>query len=84
MIPEIDVALKKFDRLILVGEVKWKKKISKSELQSAAETLSKFNCKKILIVPNKNTLPKLDFKNVAVIDTKSLIEICKGTFNLDV
>jgi len=54
--PEIDIALLRGRRLEIVGEVKWKDRVSKKELLEVEERLSKFDCKKILVVPEKGVL----------------------------
>ena len=82
--PEIDIALKRFDKLVLVGEVKWKKKITTSEMKEVIRKLSKFDCQKIIVLPDKKLLPKLDFEDITIIDSKDLIDLCKGTYPLDI
>lgn len=55
--PEIDIALIEFKKLKVLGEVKWKKRVSRGELRNAEEKLSKFDAeKKILIVPDETAL----------------------------
>lgn len=72
---EIDIALGDFKKLKIVGEVKWKKRISKKEIKLMERKLNKFeNCRKILIVPNKKILENLP-KKIEVLDVKKILEI---------
>ncbi len=74
---EIDVALVKFQKLKVVGEVKWVKNLDKDELRKAEKKLNKFkDCKRILIVPNKNILP-YNPKEIEIWDVKKILEILK-------
>ena len=52
--PEIDIALTRFDKLEIVGEVKWKNKIKYEDIKKAEEKLRKVNAKRyLLIVPEE-------------------------------
>lgn len=74
--PEIDIALKRFDKLVVVGEVKWRKNISKSEIKKMQEKLSKFDCKKIIVVQNKNRL-YIEDGDIEIIDANDIVKMCK-------
>ena len=52
---DIDIMLLDFKKIYLVGEVKWRK-VSKKEIKEIEERLSKFQCRKMLIVANKDNL----------------------------
>ncbi len=70
---EIDIALTKFKRLFLVGEVKWKNNISEKEIKNVEEKLNKFkDAKKILIVPSKESL-EVEPEKVEVWDVKEVV-----------
>ncbi len=76
--PEIDIALFRFKKLKLIGEVKWKKKISQNELKELQKKFAKFgNVKKILIVPEKNEIEN-KVKFAQVIDAKDIVRIVKS------
>ncbi len=55
---EIDIALTDFKKLKIVGEVKWKDAITKAEIRRAEDVLGKFDCRKILLVPDKKLLER--------------------------
>ncbi len=78
--PEIDVALKKFQKIVLVGEVKWKKKITTSDLENTRKKLDHFDAKKVLIVPSKSKIPTI--KGVEIIDPLDMIQLCLGKYSL--
>lgn len=55
--PEVDIALVEYKRLKVVGEVKWKRRVTREEVREAEEKLSKFDAeRKILIVPEKHVV----------------------------
>ena len=80
--PEIDIALKRYDKLALVGEVKWKKKISKRDLENAINKLKKFDCRKILVVPDKEKVPM--HPEVEILDARDIMNLClqSGKFQI--
>jgi|Deesub1362B_J571_1020462.scaffolds.fasta_scaffold00956_3 hypothetical protein len=53
---EVDISLFEFKKLRLVAEVKWKSFVDKAELRKVEEKLERFECKKILIVPDRRDL----------------------------
>jgi len=53
--PEIDLALTSFNKLRIVGEVKWKK-VSQSEVKEVEKKLGQFDAKRLLVVPDKEGL----------------------------
>ncbi len=66
--PEIDIALTKFNKLYLVGEVKWRRELTSSEIKKIEEKFRKIKAKeKLLIVPDKTTLSK-EPKGISTVD----------------
>jgi len=56
---EVEIVLTRFKKLRIVGEVKWKKRVSKAEIKKIEEKLEKFKeCRKILVVPSKDVVEK--------------------------
>ncbi len=76
--PQIDIALTNFKRLSLIAEVKWKDKITKKEIQIIKEKLNKFDCEKLLIVPDKNILKDGRIKGIKIMDIMDLMKYIKG------
>ncbi len=55
--PEVGIALVEYKRLKVVGEVKWKGRVTREEVREAEEKLSKFDAeRKILVVPEKHVV----------------------------
>ncbi len=73
---EIDIALGDFKKLTLVGEIKWKNKISEKELKLVEKKLNMFNCEKIIIVPDKKII-KRKLKNIKILDVNDILKIIK-------
>ena len=73
--PEIDIALKRFNRVAMVGEVKWRENITDGQIRKIEEKLSKFNAKMLIVVPDKRGL--MTPKDAVLLDARDLIEICK-------
>ena len=71
---EVDIVLGDFKKLSLVAEVKWKKEITKKELENIEEKLNKFNCKKLLIVPDKKIVKK-KLKNIEIWDVNDILKL---------
>jgi hypothetical protein len=75
--PQIDIALCEFKKLRVVAEVKWKEKVSKTEIKSIEEKLNKFkNCRKILIVPENKVLER-EPEGIEVWDVKRVLREIK-------
>ncbi|MGC9079996.1 MAG: hypothetical protein ACP5G1_04630 [Nanopusillaceae archaeon] len=74
---EVDIVLYSFNDIKVVGEVKWKNNIDKDEIKRIENNLNKFNCRKILIVPDKNNLEYIP-ENIEIIDTNKIKEIIKN------
>ncbi|WP_457591684.1 AAA family ATPase [Geoglobus sp.] len=55
---EVDIALTDFKKVSFVGEVKWKENISGNELRRVEDRLSKFKCRKVIVVPSEDSLSK--------------------------
>ncbi len=70
---EIDIALTDFRRLSVVVEVKWKNRIKGSELKRAEEVLGKFDCRRILFVPEADALPR-EPRSLEVWDVNTLLK----------
>lgn len=73
---EIDLVLRKFKKLHTVGEVKWKKSISKADIRKIEEKLSRFDCKKVLVIPEKEILKRKP-SGIDVITAKDLIKMAQ-------
>ncbi len=80
--PEVDIALKRFDRVVLVGEVKWKRKISKVEVKKIEEKLSRFECERILVVPDKKSIKYTG--ELRVMDANDILNLCRGELKMDI
>jgi hypothetical protein len=74
---EVDIALVDFKKLKAVVEVKWRKNITNEVLKEVERKLEKYNCRKILIVPNKVELPASSEK-LEIWDVKKILEIIQG------
>ncbi len=73
--PEIDMALTKFKKLKVIGEVKWKKKVGEEEIRKVEEKFEKFkNVEKYLIVPEKKIL-KRNPLNIKVLDIEDILKM---------
>ncbi len=74
---EIDITLVKFQKMRVVAEVKWVKDLDKDELRKVEEKLSKFeDCKRILIVPEKEILP-YEPKSIEIWDVRRILQEVK-------
>ena len=73
---EIDIALTDFKRLKVIAEVKWKKKVSKREIEKIERVFSNFDCRKILIVPDRKALEK-EPKGIEVWDVGKILKEIK-------
>jgi hypothetical protein len=83
---EIDIVLCDFSKLKLVGEVKWKRYVSRSEINVIEKKLKKFKgCKKVLIVPKKNVLEKIP-SDIDVWDIEKILKMIqnKSTKHLNI
>ncbi len=70
--PEIDVALAEFKRIKLVCEVKWSRRVSRSDVRLAEAKLSRFeDAEAILVVPDQTAVPETGLE---VWDIRRLIE----------
>ncbi len=55
--PEVDIALMEYKKLKIIGEVKWKNKLTRREIREIEEKLDKLDAeRKILVVPEENIL----------------------------
>ena len=71
--PQIDIALMNFKKLSLVAEVKWRDKITKRDIHTIEEKLNKFDCERLLIVPDKKIVGEI--KGIKVVDIDDLLKI---------
>jgi len=72
----LDIALQGFKRLEIAGEVKWKERIKRDEIRKIEEKLSHFDCKKVLVVPNRDVLER-EPEGIEVLTPNDLLEIAK-------
>jgi AAA+ ATPase superfamily predicted ATPase len=70
---EVDIALTDFRQLKVVVEVKWGD-ISGIELSKIEDKLSRFNCRRILFLPNADMLPRTPEK-LEVWDVKRILNL---------
>lgn len=73
---ELDIALMGFSKLELVGEVKWRSRVKREEVKKIEEKLSKFKCRKVLVVPSEDALER-EPKTIEVLTPEDLLEIAK-------
>lgn len=73
---EVDIALTDFKKLKVVGEVKWKNRINKTEINRIEEVLNRFNCRRILLVPDKKLLGKKP-EGIEVWDVRDILKKIK-------
>ncbi|ASJ14096.1 AAA family ATPase [Thermococcus radiotolerans] len=73
---ELDVALQGFNRLELVGEVKWKERVKREELRKIEEKLSRFDCRRVLVVPSEDVLER-EPEGIEVLTPEDLVEIAR-------
>ncbi|BAD84965.1 archaeal ATPase [Thermococcus kodakarensis KOD1] len=73
---EVDIALQGFKRLELVGEVKWKSRVKREEVWKIEEKLSRFNCRKVLVVPDESVLES-EPKTVEVLTPEDLLTLAQ-------
>ncbi len=76
---EIDIALADFKKLKVIAEVKWKSHINKQELKKIEEKFEEFDCKKILIVPDKKII-KRKLKNIEVWDVNNILKLVRSKY----
>ncbi|WP_456453680.1 AAA family ATPase [Thermococcus sp.] len=73
---ELDVALQGFKRLELVGEVKWKERVKREGVRKIEEKLSRFDCRKVLVVPDKDVLER-EPEGIEVLTSDDLVKIAE-------
>jgi len=80
---EVEIALARFKKLKIVGEVKWKRRVSKAEIKEIEEKLEKFKgCRKILVVPSEDVVEK-EPEGIEVWDTGKILKEIKNLYNFD-
>ncbi|MHA1593291.1 MAG: hypothetical protein ACTSXJ_08440 [Candidatus Baldrarchaeia archaeon] len=75
---EVDIALREHKRIKIVAEIKWKREVDEREVRSIEEKLSKFDARRLLIVPTKDVLKRTP-ENIEVWDWTDILEMCKET-----
>jgi len=75
---ELDIALQGFKKLGLVGEVKWKERVKREEVRKIEEKLSRFDCRKILVVPSEDVLDR-EPEGIDVMTPEELLKIAKNS-----
>ncbi len=74
--PEIDIALTEFKKVKVVAEVKWKNKLSRTEIMKVEEKLTRFQeARKILIVPDQSIVPETSLE---IWDINKILSIVRG------
>ncbi|WP_457754501.1 ATPase [Thermococcus sp.] len=73
---ELDIALQDFKKLELVGEVKWKNRVKREEIRKIEKKLSRFDCRKVLVVPSSEVLER-EPEEIEVLTSKELVRIAK-------
>ncbi len=80
---EIDIALFEFKKPKVLGEVKWKKFVSKKEIADTEAKLNRFKTpKKILIVPETDSVER-EPEGIEVWDTTKVAEMAKRSLESD-
>ncbi len=76
--PEVDIAITKFNKLKLVGEVKFGK-IEKEDILKTISNLKDFNCNRIFIVRDKKEVEKYkDLLGKHEIKTLDIFDLIKN------
>lgn len=70
---EVDIALTDFKKLKTVAEVKWRKEVTSEELEKTEEKLERYSCRKILVVPDMESLPRRSEK-LEVWDARRILD----------
>ena len=68
---DINIMLLDFEKIYLVAEVKWGK-VSKREIKEIEERLSKFQCRRVLIVSDKKDLEYCP-ENIELWDVENIL-----------
>jgi len=55
--PEVDIALVEYSRLRLVGEVKWRHRVTKADIEAAEKKLAGLGGHAVLVVPDAESVP---------------------------
>ncbi|MCS7363944.1 MAG: AAA family ATPase [archaeon GB-1867-035] len=72
---EVDIALFEFKRLKLVGEVKWKDYVSRSEVRGLEEKLNRFKgVRRVIVVPDVDVLER-EPEEIEVLDVDGIVEL---------
>ncbi|MHB9301691.1 ATP-binding protein [Thermofilum pendens] len=73
---EVDVALVDFKSLKAAVEVKWRETLTSSDVEKIEERLSRYKCRKILVVPRGDVLPR-EPKGIEVFSAENLLELAR-------
>ncbi|ASJ12054.1 ATPase [Thermococcus thioreducens] len=75
---EVDIALRRHKRLALVGEVKWKGKLTRREIRKVEDKLAGLDAeRRFLIVPERSVL-STEPEEVDVLDWRDFVELSRG------
>lgn len=77
---ELDIVLKGFKRIELVGEVKWKEGVSREEIRKIEEKLSRFDCRRVLVVPDYGVLER-EPSGIEVLTPRDLLKLAGESLN---
>jgi hypothetical protein len=70
---KIDIALVDFKKIKVVVEVKWGQNITEDIIEKIEQKMNNYYCRKILIVPNEENLPRIP-KNLEVWDANKILK----------
>ncbi len=74
---EIDIALYTHKKLKLVAEVKWKKEVNRREVAKINNTLTQYDCEKLLITQDKTKIQGEIDPIIQTIDVENLPELIR-------
>ncbi len=66
LVPEVDIALLRFKKLVLVGEVKWRMRLTKADVRTVENKFSQLEKtfgeveRRVLVVPDASAVPETD------------------------
>ena len=70
---DVDIALTDFKQIKVVAEVKWKNTVKRNEISKIEDNLSKFDARRILIVPREDVLERMP-ENTEVWDVERVVQ----------
>ena len=78
---ELDISLVSFNKLKVVGEVKWKNRLTVNELKKIEDKLNRFECKRILVVKRRDALP-YEPEGIEVFDEERIMRLVSQSFRI--